>query len=236
VDEFGNLYEFFGSKYTVYELTAGWYRQRYDRGLFPTRGQRQSLSFSTSIPGSAVEYWVGQYQFSQYVPIWRGLTGNLNVTASYGAAFGDTTALPPYRLFYGGGPDTVRGYQESRMGPKDNFGNPYGGNLLTVARGEIIFPLPAKFQTSARVSLFYDVGNVFSTEGTEFLGRNGQTPVTYKFKAANLRRSAGLSVEWLAPLGLFRFSYGIPLNASKGDLVLWPDETERFQFSIGQAF
>jgi outer membrane protein insertion porin family len=236
VDGFGNIYEYFGSKYTVYELTAGWYRQSYNRGLFPTRGQRQTLTLSSSIPGSAVEYWVGQYQFSQYVPVWRGFTGNLSVTTSYGAAFGKTTTLPPYRLFYAGGPDTVRGYQESRMGPKDNFGNPYGGNLLTVARGELIFPMPAKFQTSARVSLFYDVGNAFSTEGTRFLGRNGQTPVTYNFNFANLRRSVGVSLEWLAPLGLFRFSYGIPLNASKGNGVLWPDEKERFQFSIGPAF
>jgi outer membrane protein assembly factor BamA len=86
------------------------------------------------------------------------------------------------------------------------------------------------------VSLFYDIGNVFSTEGTQFLGRNGLTPVTYKFKFANLRRSAGVSVEWLLPLGLFRFSYAVPLNASRGDGVLWPDEKEKFQFSIGPAF
>jgi outer membrane protein insertion porin family len=43
-------------------------------------------------------------------------------------------------------------------------------------------------------------------------------------------------VEWLAPLGLFRFSYAIPLNASKGSSVLFPDEKEKFQFSVGQAF
>jgi outer membrane protein insertion porin family len=108
--------------------------------------------------------------------------------------------------------------------------------LLTVVRGQLIFPLPERVQTSARLSLFYDVGNVFSTEGTTFLGRNGQTPVTYGFKYSNLRRSAGVALEWLLPLGLFRFSYGIPLNASKGNEVLWPDERERFQFSVGQAF
>jgi outer membrane protein insertion porin family len=43
-------------------------------------------------------------------------------------------------------------------------------------------------------------------------------------------------VQWLAPLGLFRFSYGIPLNPYPGDTVRFNDETERFQFSIGQAF
>ena len=77
---------------------------------------------------------------------------------------------------------------------------------------------------------------MFSTDDVQFYGEDGLTPLTYKFKLKNLRRSTGLSVEWLAPLGLFRFSYGIPLNASKGPGPLWEDETERFQFSVGQAF
>jgi outer membrane protein insertion porin family len=236
VDDYGNVYEFFGSKFTAFELTAGWYRQSLNRGLFPTAGQRQTLTLSSSIPGSSVEYWLAEYQLAQYVPIWGGIVGLFNVHAAYGSAFGDTSAMPPYRLFYGGGPDTVRGFRESRLGPKDNYGNPYGGNLLVVQRSELVLPMPAKFQSSARVSLFHDIGNVFSTGDTQFLGQDGLTPVTYKFKYNSLRRSAGISVEWLAPLGLFRFSYGIPLNPSKGNSVLWPDEKEKFQFSVGQAF
>jgi outer membrane protein insertion porin family len=51
-----------------------------------------------------------------------------------------------------------------------------------------------------------------------------------------LKHSTGLAVQWLAPLGIFRFSYATPLNAYKGDNVLFPDEVERFQFSVGQAF
>jgi outer membrane protein insertion porin family len=218
-------------------MTAVWSIQDLNRGLFPDRGRRQTLSVSSSVPKTAVEYWIADYQFLQYVPVWHGFTGVINLRASYGSAFGGTTALPPLRLFYGGGPDTVRGYQESRLGPKDDFGNPYGGNLLVSGRTELILPMPAKFQSSARVSLFHDMGNVFSTQGEpQFLGRDGLTPVTYKFKYNNLRRSAGISVEWLAPLGLFRFSYAIPLNASKGSSVLYPDEKEKFQFSVGQAF
>jgi outer membrane protein insertion porin family len=208
-----------------------------NRGLFAERGQRQSLSFSTSIPGSAVEYWVADYQFARYIPIWRRFTGALKFQGQYGDAFGSTTSLPPYRQFYGGGPDSVRGFRESRLGPKDNFGNPYGGNMLIAGKAELILPMPAKWQTSARVSLFYDIGNVFSTNSnTKFVGRDGLTPVTYKFKYDNLRRSTGLAVEWLAPLGLFRFSYALPLNASKGSSVVFPDEREQFQFSVGQAF
>ena len=123
------------------------------------------------------------------------------------------------------------------LGPKDNFGNPYGGNLLVVARAEVIIPMPQKWQSSARLSLFYDIGNVFATnDDIQFYGRDGLTPVTYHFKYDNLRRSAGVAVEWLAPMGLFRFSYALPLNAQDGNNVIYPDEKEEFQFSVGQAF
>jgi outer membrane protein insertion porin family len=51
-----------------------------------------------------------------------------------------------------------------------------------------------------------------------------------------LRQSAGLAVQWLAPLGVFRFSYAVPLNEYRGDGIRYADEVERFQFSIGSAF
>jgi outer membrane protein insertion porin family len=237
MDATGNLIEFFGSNYNTVEATAGWYMNTLNRGLFADRGMRQSVSASVTAPGSSIHYYVANYDYVQFVPIWRRWTGSLNFRAAYGDSFGGTTGLPPYRLFYGGGPDTVRGYRESRLGPKDNNGNPYGGNMLVVGRAELIVPVPQKWQTSARISLFYDIGNVFSTNSdTKFYGRDGLTPVTYNFKYANLRRSAGLAVQWLAPLGIFRFSYAVPLNASQGSSVLFPDEKEQFQFSVGQAF
>jgi outer membrane protein insertion porin family len=62
------------------------------------------------------------------------------------------------------------------------------------------------------------------------------SPIDYDFAYDRLKHSTGLAVQWLAPLGLFRFSYAFPLNVDKGDAVRYGDEEERFQFSIGQAF
>ena len=62
------------------------------------------------------------------------------------------------------------------------------------------------------------------------------TPVEYDFSFDKLRYSTGVAVQWLAPMGVFRFSYAFPLNAQKGSLTQYGDETENFQFSIGQAF
>ena len=141
------------------------------------------------------------------------------------------SAIPPrcrrYRQFFGGGPDTVRGYQESRLGPKDDFGRPFGGNMKVTGRAELLIPLPQKFETSARLSWFYDIGNVFSTGRPLCVQRpDAAQPVDYEFEYDKLKKSTGMAVQWLAPLGVFRFSYAFPLNAYKGDINTYPDEDE----------
>jgi outer membrane protein insertion porin family len=201
-----------------------------------------------------VSYYKTNYELRDYLPLWHrwilAFTGNLG----YGAGLGKTTSLPPYELFFGGGPDSVRGFEESRLGPRDNYGNPYGGNLNVLARTELIIPLPAKIASTARASIFVDVGNVFSIgKSPQFYGPpldyyTGVTQSeindpsvlpkeTYGFAFSSLKESVGVSVQWMAPLGLFRFSFGVPLNAKPlVPGVTWGDETERFQFSVGQAF
>ena len=68
------------------------------------------------------------------------------------------------------------------------------------------------------------------------VGKDGTTPVDYGFDYNALKQSVGVAVQWMAPLGIFRFSYGYPLNAEAGDAVHYADEDERFQFTIGSAF
>jgi outer membrane protein insertion porin family len=226
-----------GSRYDLYELTAGWAFDSRNRGLFADRGFRSALSISIVPPGADVRYWIGSYNFSGYWALPRQFTLAETLQIAYGQGMSGTTGLPPYKRFYAGGPDTVRGFTEDTLGPVDSNGNPYGGNMLTVSRTELIVPVPQKWQTSARVSLFYDVGNVFSNDGTKYLGEDLETPVDYKFSFSALRQSTGLAVQWLAPaLGIFRFSLGVPINKFSGTAIQFPDRTEVFQFSVGQSF
>jgi outer membrane protein insertion porin family len=226
-----------GSRYDSVELTAGWQYDSRNRSLFADRGMRHALSFSVVPPVSNVRYWLASYEFSGFLPIWRRWVLTEAIQIAYGHPLGSTIGMPPYKRFYAGGPDTVRGYTEDTLGPVDTNGNPYGGNLLTVARTEMIVPLPEKWQTSARGSLFFDMGNVFSTDGTTFVGSDLATPVNYKFSYHALKQGTGVAVQWLAPsLGIFRFSYGIALNPTRAVGVQFADRTEGFQFSIGQSF
>ena len=225
------------TQFDTYELVVGWSFDSRNRALFADRGMRHTLSLSYTLPFSDVEYYSVNYDYLQFVPLIGRWTLALGAEVGFAMDIGDTTASPPYRNFFAGGPDTVRGYRESRLGPKDTFGNPFGGNLKVAARAELIIPTPEKWATSARATVFYDIGNVFSTGNRyQFFGVDGVTPVDYTFKYDKLKHSTGVAVQWLAPLGVFRFSYAFPLNAYRGDNVLFPDEEERFQFTIGQAF
>jgi outer membrane protein insertion porin family len=231
--------ELWGTEYNTVEFTTSWSYDSRNRSLFADRGMRHSFGLAYTLPVSDVEYYVASYEFIKYVPLFGRFTLQVGADIAYGMDIGETTALPPYRQFYAGGPETVRGYKESRLGPKDDFGRPFGGNLKVTGRAEVIIPLPQKFQSSARLSWFYDIGNVFSTGNRfTFYGPAGPLgpPVDYSFKYDKLKHSTGVAVQWLAPLGVFRFSYAQPLNAYKGDIYVYEDEVERFQFSVGQAF
>lgn len=227
---------FFGTEFDSFELIAGWTFDSRNRALFANRGTRQQFYLSLAVPGSDVEFYQARYSFTKYFPLWSNKwTLRLNTELGIGEAMGDTTALPPYKQFYGGGPQSVRGFKESYLGPRDSQGRPYGGNVLVASQLELILPLPEKWSSQARASLFYDVGNVFNTGEVQFTDKLG-APIEYKPDFDELRSSVGIGVQWLAPLGLFRFSYAYPLNAYDGNDRYFGDELERFQFSIGQAF
>ncbi|MHB8814275.1 MAG: outer membrane protein assembly factor BamA [Steroidobacteraceae bacterium] len=240
-----NDYELYGTNFHDIVLVAGWGIDSRNRSLFADRGNRTAITGRITAPGSVVKYYMGSLSFQQYLPLWRNyFTLSFMDSVNYGGGLGKTTAIPPYQQMFGGGPDSVRGFREDWLGPRDNFGNPYGGNFSITSQNELILPMPAKWRQNARVSLFFDVGNVFYTGNKiQFYGPDGVTPVTYHLNGwADLKRSTGIAVEWLAPLGLFRFSFGVPLNAKhsttcgSGFSCSWGDETEGFQFSIGQAF
>jgi outer membrane protein insertion porin family len=218
------------------DLLAGWQYDSRNATLFPTRGTRFGASFTVSVPQSDVEYYIAGLDFSKYIPLVGRWLFRINSNLSYGAPYGNTTVgIPPFRNRYAGGPGSVRGYRESTLGPKDSNGNPYGGNMLLANQLEIIVPTPAKISGSTRVALFFDSGGVFSNDGTRFYDKLGD-PIEYHFAYDKLKKSVGIGVEWLAPLGLLRFSYAIPLSEDVATDRYFGDQVERFQFSIGNAF
>ncbi len=227
--------DLFGTKVQAFELSAGWQYVSLNASIFPTLGSRMRANLSATAPGSEVEYYVASLDFLKFIRMPGQWRFKINSEIAFGEAYGDTTALPPYRNRYAGGPGSVRGFRQSFLGPRDSLNNPHGGNLLFANQFELIMPTPEKFAGSARISLFYDIGNVFSTGGIQFYDRLGD-PVDWRFDYDKLKKSAGIAVEWLSPMGLLSFSYAVPLNEDKETDRFFADEIETFQFNVGNAF
>jgi outer membrane protein insertion porin family len=229
-------FTYYGTRFDSFLLSAGWGFDSRNRALFANAGARHWLNFGYTVPGSDVEFFSLSYDWLQFVPLGRWLTLMNNFEIGYANDIGSTTSIPPYRNFFAGGAESVRGFRASTLGPKDTFGNPYGGNSKLTNQFELLLPMPEKFKNSARFSLFFDAGNVFSNDHVTFYNKTNVIPVEYTFDLGDLKYSTGIAVQWLSPMGVFRFSYAIPLNNVKATTLDYGDETENFQFSIGQAF
>ena len=223
--------------YLTAEFLFGWHHDTRDKFIFPGSGGEQLLSLKAAVPGSEVEYYTIEYELNKYWPLTGGWTATLGARLGYGARYGShSSSLAPNLNWFAGGPDSVRGYRENRLGPKDSLGNPYGGNLLVASQLELLIPLPEKWQERLRIGIFYDIGNVFSTENVSFLDDGGQT-LDYGFEFSGLRQSVGIAAQILLPLGLVRLSYGVPLDADDNNPNRFlRDDIERFQVTIGVNF
>ncbi|HET9472648.1 MAG TPA: outer membrane protein assembly factor BamA [Steroidobacteraceae bacterium] len=222
------------------ELSAGWLYDSRNRYLFPTRGGMHRFTFTITPPGGSVEFATATWRSQQFfrfagIPLLEKIPFSLATNLGWGRAFGDTTALPPHRHIFTGGSDSVRGFRDGTLGPRDSLGNPYGGDAGVSAQLEAILPMPGKFASSAQVSLFVDAGQSFYLGDTTFRNKRGDR-VEYPFDLSELRSSTGIALQWLSPMGLFRFSYAIPLRMQHETRREYGDDFEGFQFSVGKAF
>jgi len=114
--------------------------------------------------------------------------------------------------------------------------NRLGGDLLTEASMELVFPLPfVEDQRSMRSVLFVDVGNVFDTQcytltEADSDGDTEHPSCVEGFDVNDLRVGAGVSLTWITAIGPLTFTFARALNSQTGD------ETEGFEFSLGQVF
>jgi len=228
-----------GTVLDTLELSASWSFDSRDRYLFPTRGGMYRFTATVTPPGGSTEFatanWKSQQLFRLPIPFVDKIPLSFATNLGWGMALGETTALPPNRHIFTGGSDSVRGFKDGTLGPRDSLGNPYGGDAGVSAQLEAIIPLGAKLSSSARLSLFVDAGQSFFLGDTKFRNRRGDR-VEYPFDLSELRVSTGIALQWLSPMGLFRFSYAIPLRYQQQTRREFGDELDGFQFSVGTAF
>jgi outer membrane protein insertion porin family len=244
VDEIFNFLEREGDSYLNLKASVGWSESTLNRGVMANRGHSQSLVLESTVPGSDLSFFKVDYRGQVFKPLTDNYTLRFHTELGYGDSYGSTEELPFYENYYAGGFNSVRGFEDSSLGPRStpsrgeavtgNAGTlvdpdqdplPFGGNVLVQGGVELLFPLPfVKDQRSLRTALFWDVGNVFDTT----CGRS-QTDCG-SINPGDLASSVGVGLTWITALGPLSFSLAMP--------VVKPDDadTQVFQFSLGQTF
>ncbi len=148
-----------GGKSTTSAVTGSVVRDSRDSITEPTRGNRTRLAatYAGGALGADNNFTKSAFETSQYWPLWWKFVGNIRGTLWYGEAFGETPLLPVQERFFLGGPNTLRGFRNFTVSPKDAAGGLTGGNKAYFVNTELIFPLYEAMRLRGLV--FFDVGN-----------------------------------------------------------------------------
>ena len=206
----------FGYTSTSLPLTIGWARDGRDSALVPTRGILQRFNSDLSASGDA-RYVRTNYQIQQYTPLTKKYTLALNADLGWGQGLSNRP-YPLFKNYFVGGLGSVRGFQQSTLGPSDSTNSLYlGGPKKIVLNAELMAPFPgAGNDRTLRLFAFTDVGRAF--------GENE------KINLDELRSSIGVGLSWISPMGPLRFSYALPMKRQVTDKI------QRLQFQIGTSF
>jgi outer membrane protein insertion porin family len=206
----------FGYTSNSLPFTIGWARDGRDSALVPTRGILQRFNSDLSASGDA-RYVRTNYQIQQYTPLTKKYTLALNADLGWGQGLSDRP-YPLFKNYFVGGLGSVRGFQQSTLGPSDSTNSLYlGGPKKIVLNAELMAPFPgAGNDRTLRLFAFTDVGRAF--------GENE------KINFNELRSSIGVGLSWISPMGPLRFSYALPMKRQVTDKI------QRLQFQIGTSF
>ena len=166
-----------------------------DNPLLSRKGQR--ITFSPTITGGFLggdtQIYGLDLEGSQYFHLpWDTillLNGEIATVSQWGAG----TQVPIYERLFLGGSNNLRGFPFREVGPKDQNGEPEGGQTMARTTIEWTFPIIEK----ARGAVFYDMGFVNSD--------------AWSFGFNNMASDIGIGLRLDLPIGPLRLDYGYPV-------------------------
>jgi len=166
-----------------------------DNPLLSRRGQR--ITFSPTITGGFLGGDVQVYgldlEGSQYFLLPKDTILLLNGEIATVSQWGNGNEVPIFERLYLGGSNNLRGFPFREVGPKDENGEPEGGQTMARATIEWTFPIIEK----ARGAIFYDTGFVNSS--------------AWSFGFNHMASDIGIGLRLDLPIGPLRLDYGYPV-------------------------
>jgi len=203
-----------------------------DMDKAPTRGVYATLSQDFAGLGGDVKLVKTTAEARHFYPITNDLISMFKVGGGHVMSWGGGNLRLLDHFFQG--PDVVRGFAPSGLGPRD-IGSPnkdaLGGTMYWTTSAEVIFPIGGK-DLGLRAALFADAGSVWGYDG-KTAGFNNLAPGSTTFQlwdSSGIRASVGASLIWSSPFGPLRFDFSYPVLKEPHDKTQW------FRFGAGGRF
>jgi outer membrane protein insertion porin family len=189
---------------------------RYDsRDSFvrPTRGLLSSLGvdISKGVQNQLDDFFRYQFDTRYYWTPFEKVTFAGLARIGQVISYADSGLVPDDQLFFLGGIQSVRGFNENLL-RFDSEGNPVGGKRAMVGSLEARIDLGLNWE----LTTFFDIGSV-----QQILVEGGSD---------RFRASVGLGLRYITPIGPMGLLYGHKLNREEGE------SAGRFHLSIGYSF
>jgi outer membrane protein insertion porin family len=201
---------------TTSALTFSLSRDTRDSLGEPNKGllARAAVEYAGGVLDADNNFMKYTLDLSQYAPLWWKFVGHVRGSIMYGDSFGDTPVLPVQERYFLGGINTIRGFRNFTISPKDPAtGGLTGGNKAFFINNEVLFPLYEALKMRGLV--FVDLGNVFGEDqGFEW----------------SVKRSAGIGIHFTSPVGAIRLEWGFNLARQPGERL------QMLHFSAGAPF
>jgi len=207
-------------------IVAGFTRSTLDDRFVPRMGTMSRLSAKFAGLGGENNFVTFIGSFGKFFPMPRDSAFMIRGTIGYSVGYGGDD-VPIFEKFFLGGLDTMRGFEERAVGPKERRGDyglfiedrddydVIGGEKELFFNFEYIFPVIK--EAGVRGVVFFDAGNAYEKGESYF---------------SDIRTSAGFGVRWQSPFGPLRLELGINLDPeSKYD-----EDSSEFHFTMGTLF
>ena len=192
-----------------------------DNRFDPTRGVVvfSAADLAGGVLAGDKEFYRIQGGVSTYLPHFNRLVLESRVRAGIVDDYSDTPEVPIFERFFAGGANTVRGFRERRVGPRDATSNdPIGGEAVLIATLEEVMTIvqDERGKPILKGSVFWDVGNVWRRVN-EF--------------GESVESGTGVGMRVNTPIGPVRVDVGFPITRLRDE-----KRRPRLHFNISRSF
>jgi outer membrane protein insertion porin family len=202
-----------------------------DNNKNPTSGLLGEFKQDFAGVGGDVNFIRSTAQLNNYYEVFPDVVSLIKVQGGYLAGWGDKDLrmLDHFQM----GPNLVRGFAPSGLGPRDitpgTTQDALGGSLYWGASAELQTPLYfLPKEIGIKAAAFFDAGSLWGYHGPVYNPPTNES-VTIADSMA-VRSAAGVGLIWDSPFGLLRFDVAYPITKTSYD------RTQIFRFGGGTRF